>query len=151
EQWGQLLTEQEEFVWRKERAVEQTMDQYMEQTKALTEQRERHMRSLHREVKRLAVRYRVMKKMRQHRTVIAVAAAVLMLLALPLHGLKSSVSTVTHVDQYVQTYEPAAVSFVNASNRSRYRVEAAQGKASSGYIWLKDDWSEAFLWLENLQ
>ena len=150
EEWGELLAD------RKEKTSPTVSLHDGEQAKQTAdtsyyELSEKKLHSLQRHVKIQALLHQFGNKAKEYKIVIAGAVAAVMLLVSPFIGLRSTFSTPDHVDQYVQHYEPAAVSFVNGIESARYRVETAEGQASSGYIWLKQDWSEAFLWLENLQ
>lgn len=156
EEWGELLADRKVLAERKGLTDAAIVAESRGDVQQVTggssyELSEKKYQSLQRYVKKQALLGQLGKKAKEYRNVIAGAAAAIMLLLLPFNELRSTFSTPDHVDQYVQHYEPAAMSFVNGMDSSRYRVETAEGQASSGYIWLKQDWSEAFLWLENLQ
>lgn len=154
EQWGELLTERGEVMWSSGRQ-QSNFTAFSDNEPTATDDAanglpEKHLLSLRRHVKQQARWYKLKKKVSEHKYMSGIAAAAVLLLMLPFMPLKPSSQTPGHVEQYVKHYEPAAVSFVHAIDSARYRVEAAEGQRSSGYIWLKDDLSKAFLWLENL-
>jgi len=111
---------------------------------------QKHLLSLQRTVKQQARKLHLKRKLKEHKYIIAGAAAALLLLSITLKPLNDKLVTPGYVDDYVLHYEPGAASFVNAKESARYRVESAEGQSGSGYIWMKEDWSEVFLWLENL-
>lgn len=154
EEWGDLLADHGQLAWsNKAQGTAAALYSAGEQAAEGLEQpylSEKHMRSLQRHVKQQARWHQLKTKLSEHKYVTGGVAAAVLLLALIFAPQEPAQKKPAHVDQYVLDHEPGAMSFVNAINSARYRVETAEGQNSSGYIWLKDDLSEAFLWLENL-
>lgn len=111
---------------------------------------EKYLLSLQRAVKKQARLKQWKRKLKEHKYMMGGAAAAAFVLVMSMLLFNHQPSTPVHVDQYVRHYEPSAASFVNAVDSARYRIEMAEEQKSSGYLWLKDDLTEVFLWLENL-
>lgn len=152
EEWSAILTAKEHML--DATGQEQVSSFYKNEREASTVDavmpEQKYLLSLQRMVKRQARMHQLKRKLKEQKYILAGAAAALLLLAITLKPLNDKLVTPAHVDDYVLHYEPNAASFVNAVDSARYRVETAEGQTGSGYIWLKEDWSEVFLWLENL-